>query len=173
VIYRKYNNVWSRIRTISANASELQFSGNTIMYTDTTVAKNYGKGYIYSVASKNGNQETSYDKVGKAIYRLTPPTLTSAVYNGNGTVTVAWKAVFGRTETNGNYDLQAAVYKNGKTGTFKSLVGLPGFKYNIVRALVTDCKAGTYVFRIRCSKTNKDRGTFYSEYSPWRSVNVW
>ena len=173
VIYRKYDGAWSKIRTISANSSELQFSGDTIMYTDTTVAKNYGKGYIYSVASKNGSLVSSYDKIGKAIYRLTPPTLTSAVYNGNGTVTVSWKSVFGKTETNGNYDLQVALYKNGKAGTFRSLVTRPGFKYNIVRALVTDCKAGSYVFRIRCSKTNKDRGTFYSEYSPWKSVTVW
>ena len=46
---------WRAIRTISANSSELQIEGNRLMYTDKSVAKNYGKGYIYSVAAKKGN----------------------------------------------------------------------------------------------------------------------
>ena len=173
VIYRKYNGAWSQIRTISAYSSELQASGNTLMYTDTSVAANYGQGFIYSVAAKYGSATTSFDWVGKAIYRLKPPTLTKGTNSSSGTAAVQWKGVFGRTETNGNYDLQYAEYANGKAGTFKSVTKLPGYNNLTLSAKVSGLKKGKkYVFRIRCSKTNKDRGTFYSEYSPWLSVSI-
>ena len=173
VIYRKFNGSWSSLRTISAKSSELQASGNTLMYTDTSVASNYGKGYVYSVAAKDGSTVTTYDTKGCAIYRLKPPTLTKAVNSAAGTAIVYWSGVFGKTETNGHYDLQYAEYVNGKAGTFKSVIKLPGYKYNVLKADVKGLKKGkTYVFRIRCSKTNKDRGTFYSEYSPWKTVKI-
>ena len=173
VIYRKFNGSWSPIKTIGAKSSELQASGDTLMYTDTTVASNYGKGYIYSVAAKNSTGTSSYDKVGKAIYRLKPPVLAKITNSAAGKATVQWKGVFGKTETNGNYDLQYAEYANGKAGTFKSVIKQPGYKYNVLSTIVSGLKKGkTYVFRIRCSKTNKDRGTFYSEYSKWLSVKI-
>jgi len=143
------------------------------MFTDTSVAKSYGNGYIYSVAAKRGSSVSSYDKAGIAIYRLEPPALTRAANSAAGAAAVSWTSVFGRTETNGNYDLQYTEYANGKTGTFRSLKQLPGFGNTTsavnVRGLV---KGKTYVFRIRCSKTNQDRGTFYSEYSKWLSVKI-
>jgi len=173
VIYRKYNGTWSNIKTVNAKSSELQVSGDTLMYTDTTVAANYGKGYIYSVQAKNGNYYSAYDTVGKAIYRLKPPKLSKAVNSSAGTGKVSWNGVFGKTETNGNYDLQCAEYASGKAGTFKSVTKLPGYNNLTLSAIVKNLKKGkTYVFRIRCSKTNKDRGTFYSEYSPWLSLKI-
>lgn len=173
VIYRKENGVWKGINTVKATDSSLQISGNTLMFTDTSVAKSYGKGFIYSVAAKRGSLVTSYDKTGVAIYRLNPPTLNTVTNSAAGTATVTWKGVFGKTETNGNYDLQYAEYNNGKAGEFKSVITKPGYKYNILSTTVTKLKKGkTYVFRIRCSKTNKDRGTFYSEYSPWKTVKI-
>ena len=174
VIYQKYSGVWKPIRTISANSPELQVEGSKLMYTDKTVAKLYGKGYIYSVEAKKGNSLASgYNKTGVAIYRLKPPAIATAVNSGAGIATVTWNSVFGKTETNGNYDLQIAEMVNGKAGTFNSVITKPGYKYNVLTARVTGLKKGkTYIFRIRCSKTNKDRGTFYSEYSPWISVTI-
>ena len=143
------------------------------MYTDTSVAKNYGKGYIYSVAGKNGSYETEYNTKGVAIYRLSPPALTKAVNSSSGSANVTWKGVFDKNETNGAYDLQYAEYKDGKAGTFKSVTALPGYNNLTLSATVNGLKKGSrYVFRIRCSKTNKDRGTYYSEYSPWLSVTI-
>ena len=58
MLYRKFNGVWSYVCTFNASDPELQISGTRIMYTDTSVAGNYGKGYIYSVAAKRGSQFT-------------------------------------------------------------------------------------------------------------------
>ena len=173
VIQRKFNGVWSTVCAVDADDPGLQVSGNQIMYTDTSVARNYGKGYIYSVSAKNGDIVTSYDTKGAAIYRLTPPSLKKITNTAAGTAEVSWTGVFGRTETNGNFDLQYAEYKDGKAGEFKSVITRPGYGHQTLSAQVTGLKKGSrYVFRIRCSKTNKDRGTYYSEYSPWLSVTI-
>ena len=137
------------------------------MYTDQTVKTGYGKGYIYSVSAKVGSTVVDYDKAGVAIYRLNPPVLKTAKNSKAGQVVVTWKSVFGKTETNGAYDLQYATEANAKAGKWINAKKLPGFAHNVTSATITGLKKGTkYVFRIRCSKTNKDRGTFYSEYSP-------
>ena len=175
MLYRKFNGVWSYVCTFSATDPGLQISGTRIMYTDTSVAGNYGKGYIYSVAAKRGSQVTSYDTKGVAIYRLTPPSLTKITNSASGKATVTWKGVFGRTETNGAYDLQIATETDAKASTdnFVSVITRPGYAYNVTSATISGLKKGTkYVFRIRCSKTNKDRGTYYSEYSKWMSVVI-
>ena len=71
------------------------------------------------------------------------------------------------------YDLQYAEYKDGKAGEFRSVAALPGFDNLTLSTTVSGLKKGSrYVFRIRCSKTNKDRGTYYSEYSKWLSVTI-
>ncbi len=172
-IFRKFNGIWEQVCTVSADDPGLQIDGNRVMYTDTSVASNYGKGYIYSVAAGNGALVTSYDLKGSAIYRLTPPTLTKITNPAAGTAEVTWKGVFGRTETNGNYDLQYAEYKDGKAGEFRSVTTLPGYDNLTLKASVPDLQKGSrYVFRIRCSKTNKDRGTYYSEYSRWLSITI-
>jgi hypothetical protein len=143
------------------------------MYTDTSVAAEYGKGYIYSVAAKREEYITTYDTKGAAIYRLTPPALTKITNSEAGTAVVVWNGVFGNTETNGAYDLQYAEYKDGKTGEFRSVTALPGYGYQTLSTAVSGLTKGSrYVFRIRCSKTNKDRGTYYSEYSRWLSVTI-
>ena len=86
---------------------------------------------------------------------------------------MTWSSVFGKTETNGAYDLQYATDADAKAGNWTSVIAKPGYGYKVTSATVTGLKKGVkYQFRIRCSKTNKDRGTFYSEYSPWLSVQV-
>ena len=172
-IWQKYQGNWRKVKTVKPNDSSLQVSGNTLMYTDTTVKNGYGKGYIYSVSAKVGSTVVDYDRAGVAIYRLNPPALKTAKNSKAGQVVVTWKGVFGRTETNGAYDLQYATEANAKAGKWINARRLPGFAHNVTSATITGLKKGTkYVFRIRCSKTNKDRGTFYSEYSPWMSVQV-
>ena len=53
------------------------------------------------------------------------------------------------------------------------LIKKVGYNNLTLSATVNGLKKGSrYVFRIRCSKTNKDRGTFYSEYSPWMSKTM-
>ena len=172
-IWQKYQGVWRSIKTVKPNDKSLQDSGNTLMYTDQTVKTGYGKGYIYSVSAKVGSTVVDYDKAGVAIYRLNPPTLKKATNPKAGQAKITWKGVFGKTETNGAYDLQYASEANAKAGKWTNAKKLPGFAHNVTSATVTGLKKGTkYIFRIRCSKTNKDRGTFYSEYSPWLSVQV-
>ena len=81
-----------------------------------------------------------------------------------------WVQIFSTWDA---YDLQYATEANAKAGKWINAKKLPGFAHNVTSATITGLKKGTkYVFRIRCSKTNKDRGTFYSEYSPWLSVQV-
>ena len=126
-----------------------------------------------SGSAKVGNTNVDYDKAGVAIYRLNPPTITKVTNSKAGTATVTWRSVFGRTETNGAYDLQYATEADAKAGRWTNAKKLPGYAYNVNSVTVSGLKKGTkYIFRIRCSKTNKDRGTFYSEYSPWMSVTV-
>ena len=172
-IWQKYKGVWRSIKTVKPNDKTLQDVGTTLMYTDHTVKTGYGKGYIYSVSAKVGSKYVDYDKAGVAIYRLNPPILKKAVSTKAGTATVTWKGVFGRTETNGGYNLQYITEEDAKAKkwSWKSVPQKLG--HTTTSTTVTGLEKGKkYVFRIRCSKTNKDRGTFYSEYSPWLSVNV-
>ena len=170
-IWQKYNGSWRAIKTVKPNDSSLQVSGNTLMYTDQTVKNGYGKGYIYSVSAKVGSTAVDYDRAGVAIYRLNPPELKKASNTKAGTAVVTWKGVFGRTETNGAYDLQYATEADAKAGKWKRVPQKLG--NTVTTTTVTGLKKGAkYIFRIRCSKTNKDRGTFYSEYSKWLSVTI-
>ena len=172
-IWQKYNGTWRSIKTVKPDDKTLENVANTLMYTDQTVKTGYGKGYIYSVSAKIGSLYIDYDKAGVAIYRLNPPILTKAVSKKAGAATVSWKGVFGKTETNGAYDLQYITEADSKAGkwTWQSVPQKLG--NTTTSTTVTGLKKGVkYIFRIRCSKTNKDRGTFYSEYSPWISVTV-
>ncbi len=155
VIYRKHNGTWIRIRTISATSSRLKFSGKTVMYIDTTVKDNYGKGYIYSVAAKKGSKVSKYNKKGVAIFRLIPPANLDAV-SSEGEALVTWDRTAGH-----GYELQYAdVDGDGEwikcpqtTDTAQRVTGLtPGKRY---------------AFRVRSFKKNASRGTSYSEYSSY------
>ena len=150
--------IWIEVTTV--NAEDLEQAGNTLKYIDGSVKDNNGKGYIYSVKAKNGNVTSDYDKKGLAFYRLTPPGFVSGVSNVKGEVTLTWKKV----DAHG-YEVQYSL-DGGKTwikvpqttDTTTTIKGLESGK--------------TYVFRIRCQKTNKDRGTTWSYYSKWLKVNV-
>ena len=160
-IWRKYQGTWSRIATVSATDSSLQRSGNTLMYTDTTVKSKYGYGYIYSVAAKRGSTATAYNITGLAAYRLAPPVLTEGKNTAAGVARLYWQS----TPCHG-YQLQYCISSNtSKWTSVKTTTALT--------QKVTGLKKGKkYYFRIRCFKTNKDRGTTWSEYSPWVSVVI-
>ena len=161
VVYRKYKGIWSAIATVSANDSSLQRSGSTLMYTDPSVKSKYGEGYIYSVAARQGSTTTAFNKAGLAIYRLTPPSFTDG-YNIYGKMALlSWS----RVNCQG-YQLQYAAKNNTGKWTVLSTQTLR-------TRLVTGLNKGMrYYFRIRCCKTNVDRGTTWSEYSPWYGVTI-
>lgn len=188
-IYRKENGIWKKIRTVSVNDNSLQRSGSRLMYTDTSVKDQYGKGYIYSVAARRNNAVSDYDKAGLAIYRLRAPSITgtetkwATLLGGKliSGVNVRWSAVECQV-----YQLEVALENNAKAGKWRTVeINAPEVqKYFGVSELASMCGLSIYdtnsltftkdgqkvIFRIRCGKTNKDRGTTWSEYSEWKSV---
>ena len=160
-IWRKYQGAWSRIATVSASDSSLEHKANTLMYTDTSVKTKYGYGYIYSVAAKRGSVTTAYNKTGLAAYRLAPPALTGGTNSAAGKALIKWKS----TPCHG-YQLQYCISSNTSKWTSLPVT-------SSLSKTVSGLKKGKkYYFRIRCYKTNKDRGTTWSEYSPWVSVVI-
>ena len=71
-------------------------------------------------------------------------------------------------------------YRRQKGWSQEQLGAMVGFSQSKISKIengdwdsLSDLKKGTkYVFRVRCQKTNKDRGRTWSEYSPWGSVTV-
>lgn len=158
VIMRKLNGVWSEVCTV--NAGTLEKENGAYKYIDTAVASNYGQGYIYSVAAKRGSTVGNYDKTGLPLYRLKQPTITSVKSTEAGTVVVTWTK-----ENCQGYEVQYSS-DNGKTWTKATQVK----GGSVVQQTITGLSMKkTYVFRIRCQKTNADRGTTWSQYSPWKS----
>ena len=160
VIMRKENGVWKEIKTVKASALERE--GGNYKYIDTEVKSNYGKGYIYSVAVKDSKGTLHYDTAGLALYRLAVPKITKAEKkiesNGTMSVTLTWNKV----DAHG-YEVQYSI-DGGKT--WKKVTQVTVSKLTI-KGLDSSRE---YVFRIRCQKTNADRGTTWSQYSEWVSV---
>ena len=162
VIMRKENGVWKEVKTV--NAADLEKDGGNYKYIDGEVKNSYGKGYIYSVAVKDKNGKLYYDTKGLALYRLDVPTIKSAKAakqsNGKYTITLEWKKV----DAHG-YEVQ---YSTDGGKTWAKLSQTTDTKLEL-----KDLDAGKqYVFRVRCQKTNKDRGTTWSQYSKWASANT-
>ena len=162
VIMRKENGVWKEVKTV--NAADLEKDGGNYKYIDGEVKNSYGKGYIYSVAVKDKNGKLYYDTKGLALYRLDVPTIKSAKAakqsNGKYTITLEWKKV----DAHG-YEVQ---YSTDGGKTWAKLSQTTDTKLEL-----KDLDAGKqYVFRVRCQKTNKDRGTTWSQYTAWQSVKT-
>ena len=158
IIMQKYNGVWSEIKTVKAE--DVPKAGSHLKLIDESVKTSYGKGFIYSVAVRDYDGTLLYSKKGLALYRLQQPTIKTIKSSSKGSVTLTW----GKVDAHG-YEVQYSS-DNGKTWT-----KVPETKNTTLT--VTGLKSGTtYVFRIRCQKTNKDRGTTWSEYSKWSSVTV-
>ena len=159
-IMKKTNGKWAEVVTVKA--SSLTKDGGNYKYIDTSVKGNYGRGYIYSVAIKDSKGNLLYDTYGLPLYRLRQPSITS-ITSSSGKVTLNWTATECQghevqySADNGKSWQKAEEVKDGKQ-TSQTLSGLK--------------KGTTYVFRIRCQKTNKDRGRTWSQYSEWKKCTV-
>ena len=158
VIMRKENGVWKEIETVTA--SSLTKEGGNYKYIDTSIKGEafYGKGYIYSVAVKEGNN-LIYDTAGLPLYRLNQPKITSVSKTSNTSVTVTWNK-----ETCDGYEVQYST-DSGKTWTKTAEVTGTSA---VISGL--DLSKNEYIFRMRTERTNKDRGTTWSQYSDWAKV---
>ncbi len=161
VIMRKLNGVWSSITTVMT--SELTTENGSLRYIDNSVVSNYGQGYIYSVASCTEGICSPYNTAGLPLYRLHPPTIMSVTNKGEGAIDVKWTA-----ENCHGYEIQYSC-DNGK-----NWIKAPRISGGSVTSqTIEDLQVGiTYIFRIRCQKTNKDRGTTWSQYSSWKKCVV-
>jgi hypothetical protein len=160
VIMKKTNGVWSEVVTVKS--SELTTEGGNFKYIDTSVKNNYGKGYIYSVAAKKGTKTGPYDTVGLALYRLEAPKI-SKVKVDTGFIYI----YFNEVDAHG-YEVQFADMND----TSKWYVVSSDNVVMIQDGFAEIDWADTYnfYFRIRCYKTNANRGTTYSQYSNWGKV---
>lgn len=159
-IMQKLNGIWSCVAPV--NASSLTKEDGNYRYIDTTIARNYGQGYIYSVAVM-ANNRLVYDSHGLPLYRLKQPTITSVTAKGKGVVEVKWTK-----ETCQGYEVQYSS-DNGKTWQKAKEVTSGTTVSQKIGGLT---KGTTYIFRIRCQKTNKDRGRTWSQYSSWMKCVV-
>lgn len=161
VIMQKYQGVWSAVTTVSADS--LSTENGSLKYIDSSVAANYGKGYIYSVAAMQEGIVSAYSTRGLPLYRLKQPTITSVTGKDSRTVEVKWTK-----ENCHGYEVQYSS-DNGKTWTKAPQVKDGTVTVQTIEVLQSGV---TYVFRIRCQKTNKDRGTTWSQYSPWKKCLI-
>lgn len=162
IIMRKEDGVWKEIEKVSATS--LAKEGGNYKYIDGSVKSLYGKGFIYSVACENDSGRSDYDKAGLAFYRLKAPGISSIKTDGIGKVLLNWTK-----ETCQGYEIQFSS-DNGKTWTKYYMQINSGDTTSLT---VNGLKVNTkYVFRIRCQKTNSDRGTVWSPYSAWATITT-
>ncbi|MBQ1478399.1 MAG: fibronectin type III domain-containing protein, partial [Erysipelotrichaceae bacterium] len=156
ILMKKENGVWSEVKEFKAE--ELKEEKGNLIIMDESVKDNYGKGYIYSVEASNGADRSGYNTKGLAIYRLAAPQISSVAVNGSS-VTLAWNKV----DAHG-YEVQ---YSSDNGKTWEKAEEVTGTETTL------ELEAGKqYVFRVRCEKTNAQRGTTWSQYSPWRSATT-
>ena len=141
-----------------AGPEELESQGDRLILYDESVRDNFGKGYIYSVEARNEQASSGYDRTGLAIYRLKAPEFTSVKVSGDS-VELTWNIV----EVQG-YEVQ---YSSDNGNTWRK-----AGQTDQNRISLTLEKGKKYVFRVRCQKTNTDRGTTWSSYSSWRSATI-
>ena len=162
VIMRKENGVWKEIRTVEA--STLEKEGSNYKYIDTEVKSNYGKGYIYSVAVKDSKGTLHYDTAGIAFYRLNAPKIRSTETDGAGAVLLEWSK-----ESCQGYEIQYSSDNGGTWTKYYMQIDSGSTTSLTVNGLKKNTK---YIFRIRCQKTNSDRGTVWSSYSSWKAITT-
>ena len=158
VIMRKDNGVWYDVCEIHADEAEKQ--DGFYRYIDEEVAQDYGNGYIYSVAVRNKDRTLCYDATGLALYRLEVPVIRSAALSyaesGQWQIIISWNKV----DAHG-YEVQ---YSRDNGANWEK-VSFTEDTYCIVDG---SGSAEGIVFRVRCNKTNNDRGTTWSQYSSWK-----
>ena len=160
-IMRKKGGIWSQIE--KTEASSLEKTGEDYKYIDKSVSEEYGEGYIYSVAVKSASGELVFDERGLAFYRLKNPDIESVELKGYNEAEVKWTG-----QNCQGYEVQYSS-DNGKTWIKAEQVD----DGNILSQKIGGLEGSTnYVFRTRCKKVNKDRGTIYSSYSSWKGITT-
>ena len=162
LVMRKYKGVWAPVGN-PVSVSSLQKEGGYYKIFDETIRDKYGEGYIYSVVACKGSHRSEFDTKGLPLYRLRAPTILSVTSTQSGKAVISWTQ-----EACQGYEVQYSS-DNGAHWTKATQVKDGSSTVQIISGLTSGKK---YVFRIRCQKTNKDRGTTWSPYSPWKSVNV-
>lgn len=157
-IMRKTNGVWESVAEVEA--SDLETAGSDLKYIDSGVADRYGKGFIYSVAVSDGEGGYVYDKLGLPLYRLKQPVINAAYMTSDTTAYISWS----ETDCHG-YELQ---YSSDSGGSWIKMPETVDTGIT-VKGLDPDLK---YIFRVRCQKTNPDRGTTWSQYSSWAKAGT-
>lgn len=158
VIMRKENGVWKEVKTVSAQ--DLDKEGNSYKYIDTEVVSKYGKGFIYSVAVRRDDGSLLYDTVGLPLYRLKAPVVTDTYITyseEDGSKSILF--ILDNMDVHG-YEIQIS-YDSGESW-------VPAFQFICTWVEIYGLDPDyPYLFRIRCQKTNQDRGTTWSQYTPW------
>jgi hypothetical protein len=151
-LMKKEKGTWTAIKEV--RTSDLTLENGRYMIIDESVKDSFGSGFIYSAFARKNDEVSTYDMSGIAIYRLEAPSIASVKVSGTS-ATVSWT----KTEAQG-YELQYSP-DNGKTW----------LKAPVVSDTSTSVSGLTpktaYMFRVRCEKTNADRGTTWSSYSSW------
>ncbi|MBR2801055.1 MAG: BspA family leucine-rich repeat surface protein [Erysipelotrichaceae bacterium] len=158
-IVRKENGEWKNVAVLQPD--EVEMVNGELRYYDTSIKNNYGKGYIYSIATAFlGSNMFRRDSYGIPLYRLDQPVISGVESVSPSSVKVSWKKL-----TCHGYEVQYSS-DNGKTWT-----KAPQTKDT--SQVITGLKENTpYIFRVRCQKTNKDRGTIWSQYSAWAKIGT-
>lgn len=166
-IYRKRTDPKTKEVTEGAiatvNASTLSMESGNFKWIDTFVKDKYGNGgWIYYIKAVIGKEEgPQSNKLN--FYRLSTPSITKIVDNGNGNVRITWTKI-DRTESQ-KFEIQYSTDK-------KNWEKIPQIDNNNTTSLyLSGLKKGVkYHFRMRCQKTNGTFGTTWSEYSKWNSI---
>lgn len=160
IILRKEEGIWKPVESV--NAAYAEKADGALRYFDRTVAAESGKGYIYSVAVQYEDSFTGFNHRGIPFYRLNEPEILEVLRRDEDTVLVIWDEQIShgyRVEysDDGGRTWQNAHVMHGSDRTRQ-----------MIRGLDSDKK---YLFRIRSYKKNKDRGTVWSRYGKWMTLN--
>jgi hypothetical protein len=162
IIMRKQDGIWQDIAEISAE--EAAYQNGACRFIDEEIAAEYGKGFIYSVAVRNDEDVLCYDSLGLPLYRLNAPEVLSATVTysaeGDTQLLISWTA----TEAH-SYEVQCS---SDKGSTWKK-IGRTESAYLLIDGFEPEENT---VIRVRCEKTNQDRGTVWSQYSSWKKLII-
>ena len=150
-VYRKSGKSgWKKIATVTATT-----------YLDKSV-KN-GTTYYYTVQAYSGNTKSSYDKTGKAAYRLTSIKTRSAKYKKPSKIAVKW--YYNKKAT--GYQIQYSTKKNFSNAKTLTVKGAGKTSYTISKL----AKNTKYYVRVR-PYYSKGSLRSYAQWSSTRKVKV-
>jgi hypothetical protein len=156
IVYRKAGSAktWTKIAKVAGNAK--------VSYLDTK-AKTNGAKYTYTVKAYYGTIASSANQTGKALYYVSPTSLTGLKNAASKSVTVKWKKNAKAT----GYQIQystSSKFKGAKTVTVKSASSLS-------KTVSKLTKGKTYYVRVRAYKKGAS-ANYFSAWSAAKKVKV-